>query len=216
MPSRISRATDGSGRMREEVHVTWVWMVVGGFGPVAHAGPFGSLRMPVTPHSEHRTEFHALIKKKGAGAVQWTSRSPGFTCKGEGDFVEVWVRAPSWPGQIPEKVWCDSELGAVKAKVDLYDEVLKPMFVGDGSLVLVRHFGESVDYEGLPPRMDVGVQQGNTGELGILCKIKPGPKLIVEATSKTEDGVGACRLRTTSGEMFTFPLVLRSAERAIP
>ncbi|MCA9569624.1 MAG: hypothetical protein KC656_17380 [Myxococcales bacterium] len=184
-------------------------------GGTAWAGPYKVLRMPLTP-SDHREEFHALIKKKEAGSVQWTSDSAGFECIGKGDFVEVWVRKATWPGVVPEAIQCASELGVVKAKVDLYDEVLKTMFVGDGSLVLARARGESSEFRGDPPRKDVGIQQGNTEATGIHCKIEPGPILVVRAKDSTEDVATSCTLRTSSGGTFSFPVVLRTALRETP
>jgi hypothetical protein len=87
------------------------------------------------------------------------------------------------------------------------------MFVGDGTLVLARNYGESVEYKGPPPRLDVGVQQGNTGDTGVYCKVLPGPSLLVSVKKGTEDTQGSCRLRSSSGDSFEFPLVVRSAYR---
>lgn len=180
--------------------------------PSAWAGEFGKIRMPLTP-SEPRDEYLGMKKKKEASTVSWTSRNAGFTCSAVGDYVEAKVLRGTWPGVVPDRVYCDSELGTVKLKVDLYDEKLKPMFVGDGTLVLARSFGESVEFNGPPPRRDVGVQQGNTGTSGIYCKIEPGPTLRVRAKDSTADVETVCKLRTTSGDTYELPIVLRSAPR---
>lgn len=178
----------------------------------AEAGMLGSLRMPLTPHGP-RTEFHGLVKKKRASTVTWTSRTPGFVCTSDGDFVEVRVAKATWPGTVPDRIWCDSDLGSVKMKVEIWDERLVSMFVGDGTLVLARAYGESADYEGPVPRHDVIVQQGNTGDTGLYCKIKPGPVLHVRAKQTTEDTQGSCVVRTSAGESYAIPIVLRSTNR---
>jgi hypothetical protein len=178
----------------------------------AIAGDFGSIRMPLTP-VDYRDHFLGLKKKKGAATVQWTSRNPGFTCRGDGDFVEVRVDNATWPSVVPDKVYCDSELGTVKMKVQLYDEVLRSQFVGDGTLVLARAFGESAEWEGVPPRKDLPVQQGNTGDTGLYCKVQPGPILLVRAKQTAEDASGKCVLRTNAGGQYEVPIVLRSAYR---
>lgn len=190
-------------------------LVLATLSPSAWAGDYGSIRMPLTP-SDPRDEFIGMKKKKRASTVPWTSLTPGFTCSAVGDYVEVKVQRSTWPGVVPEKVLCESELGVVKMKVQLYDEVLKTMFVGDGTLVLARSYGESAEFEGPPPRRDVGVQQGNTGLSGIYCKIEPGPVLQVRAKDTTEDVATVCKLRTTTGDTYELPIVLRTATRANP
>ena len=172
--------------------------------------------MPLTPADEYQPEFHALVPFEGAGAHEWGPSHAGFECVAEGDFVEIWVRRTAWPSEVPKKVECTNGEGKVAtAKVRITDRNLEPMFVADGSLVMPREKKNSAIYKGAPPREDLGVQQGRTGSLSVLCKINPGPELEVVAYPNMEDGEGRCTLQTTLGEKVQFPIRVRSIKRVL-
>lgn len=191
----------------------FVWLL-GCFAALAGEAQLKVLVMPLTPADDYQTEFHALIPRPGAQNEQWAASHSGFECVGNDDFVEVWVRKPSWPSEVPKKVVCTGTSGSVSAKVRIIDRNLEPMFVADGSLVMPRTKGESAIYKGPPPRQDFGVQQGRTGSLNILCKIEAGPVLEVTAYPLMEDGKGRCLLQTKLGEKIDFPVVIRTIKRA--
>lgn len=172
------------------------------------------LVMPLTPSDTTRPEVHTLIPMEGAGGRQWASDTPGFECVGNGEFIEVWVRQASWPSVVPKAVVCSDGVTQGKAKVQVVDNKLQPMFVGDGSLVLPREKGESAIFKGDPPRKDLGVQQGKSGSLEILCKVERGPVLEVTAYPTMDDGIGRCTLQSTMGETVQFPVVVRTLKRA--
>jgi hypothetical protein len=173
-----------------------------------------TLVMPLTPSDDFQTEFHALIPMKGAEGQQWAASHAGFECVASGDYVEVWVRKGSWPSEVPKKVECRSDDAKAKAKVRIVDRELEPMFVADGTLVMPREKGESAIFKGASPREDVGVQQGKSGSLSVLCKIVPGPRLEVTVYPQLDDGEGRCALQSNTGEKFQFPIRIRTIKRA--
>ena len=172
------------------------------------------LVMPLTPADDYQTEFHALIPYENADSKPWAASHPGFECVATEEYVEVWVRRDTWPSEVPKKIVCKSEDDEVKAKVKIVDRNLEPMFVADGSLVMPREKGESSLYKGPPPRFDLGVQQGKSGSLNILCKITAGPVLEVTAYPLMPDGEGRCTLQTKLGEKVQFPVRIRTIKRS--
>lgn len=173
------------------------------------------LVMPLTPSESHVDEYHALIPVADAGSRKWASDAPGFECVGDGQFVEVWVRRSNWPSRVPKAVTCSDGSVKAKAKVRIVDRALAPMFAGDGALVLPREKGESSIFRGPPPRADLGVQQGKTGSLSVLCKVNAGPQLEVVAYPAMDDGEGRCTLQTPYGEVVAFPVVVRTIKRTL-
>lgn len=168
------------------------------------------LQMPITPNDPRRDDYHTLIKRKGAEGKDWASDAPGFECIGKGDFVELWVRRGSWPSQIPKKVTCTSGKEKASAKIRLRDYDLKPMYVGDGSVVLPRLPGETAHYDGPGPRPDLVVGTGKTQGVPAFCKVKPGGVIEITASGELEDGDGRCLFRSPQGEVVPVAFVVRT------
>ncbi len=168
----------------------------------------GWLEMPVTPSHPTIRDYIGLAKSPKDGGTEWVSDNPYFRCAGGGKYVEVTVEADNWPSVIPPKVTC-TEVGrgrTTSLRVDIISRKHIPMFVTDGTLVMPRLKNSSASFEGPPPRADVVVGQGRTGELGIRCAVEAGPTLSVIVDTEEPDGEGECSLRTTSGETLLFPI----------
>ena len=192
--------------------VGWM-MMMGGAAHAQSGARLGILRMPITPFDEHRQEFHALIKHKLADGRVWVSDTEGFECLGNGEYVEVWVRGSSWPAKVPKRVVCSSDVGKVKAKIEIADNKLQPMFLPNGYLIMPREKGESAIYNGPSPRQDVGVQVGQSGSLSILCQVEAGQQLNVVAYPDMKDGEGRCTLKSRHGEVIQIPVIVRTVKR---
>jgi hypothetical protein len=169
------------------------------------------LRMPITPSEGHDTYF-GVFEHPGAAQKVWTSDTPGFQCRPNGDLLEVVVERASWPVDVPEHVTCTADdRKKVKAKVEIVAKRHEAMFVPDGTLVMPRDPQTAAIFEGPPPFPDLIVQQGKAGSLGLRCEIRSGPVLRVIVEAETADGVGACSLRDSAGQVLRVPIKVVSA-----
>lgn len=171
----------------------------------------GALRMPLTP-SEGHPSYMGVFEHAGAGAKTWQSDSPGFTCRGNVDLLEIVVEEASWPVEVPKKVTCLASDGKkVKARTEIVAKRHVAMFVAGGTLILPRDAGTAVIYDGPSPHPDVVVQQGKTGSLAIRCEVRPGPVLRVIVEPEAKDGSGQCVLKDNHGEVVRVPMKIVTA-----
>ena len=187
-----------------------LWMM--GVALAQDGAVFGILQIPITPHDSYRDTYHTLIKEKEAEGKDWSSDTPGFLCTGAGDFVELRVTRGTWPVNVPKKVTCTSGKDKAAAKIVIRDQKLKPMFVGQGTVVLPRLKGETAHYQGPGPRTDLVVGLGKTQGLPALCKAKPNGIIDVTASGDHEDGEGQCLFRTPLAEVIPVPFVVRTVK----
>ncbi len=184
----------------------WIWLLAAAALAEEPVSAVGAIEMPMTPFEQFES-YSGLLEVKGAGGSAWSSETPGFTCTGVGDWLEVKIERATWPSVIPKKVVCVSAAGKKKKlRVVIKGYHHEPMLVSDGTLLVPRDTKAAAIYLGPPPDSEVVVQQGKTGDLYIHCDIVAGPQLKVVVDAEAKDGVGYCTLRTKFGESVRVPI----------